>query len=185
MARLITAGITSLDGYINDADGGFDWATPDAEVHAFANELERSIGTAIYGRRMYEVMQFWETAPMGESQAMDDFAEVWRRNDKIVVSATLEKPTTSRTTLKRDLAWLEPFTQEATTDVSIGGPTLAAHAIRAGLVDEFHQFLTPVLVGGGTPFFPSGVRQNLELLDEHRFDSGVVYLRYQKKENHG
>ena len=185
MARLITAGITSLDGYINDADGGFDWAMPDEQVHAFANELERSVGTAIYGRRMYEVMQFWDDVPAGENPIMDEFAQIWGRNNKIVVSTTLEKPTTAKTVLKRDLDWLEQFKAEAERDISIGGPTLAASAVHKGLVDEFHQFLTPVVVGGGTSFFPAGVFQRLELIDEKRFDSGVVYLRYQKKENHG
>lgn len=185
MAKLITAGITSLDGYINDAGGGFDWAMPDRDVHAFANNLEGEIGTAVYGRRMYEVMRFWEDVPLGDDPTSDEFAQTWRANDKIVVSTTLEMTTTAKTTLRRDLDWLEQFTREAERDVSIGGPTLAAHAIRAGLVDEFHQFLTPVIVGGGTRFLPGDTVQPLELIDEHRFESGVIYLRYRKKEHHG
>ena len=185
MARLMTAGITSLDGYINDAAGGFDWAMPDEEVHAFANDLERSIGTAIYGRRMYEIMSFWEDVPAGGNPIMDDFARIWAAKDKIVVSTTLPKPITARTTLKRDLDWLGQFTADADRDISIGGPTLAGHAIAAGLVDEFHQFLVPMIVGGGTRFFPEGAFQQLELVDQKRFDSGIVYLKYEKKENHG
>jgi dihydrofolate reductase len=164
VARLIYSAIASLDGYVADARGGFDWAAPDPEVHAFVNELERPIGTYLYGRRMYEVMRFWETAPTdGEQPACSrDFAQIWQRADKLVFSRTLSAVDTARTRL----------------DISVGGPGLAAHAMRAGLVDEYQLFLTPILVGGGTRALPEDVLIELELVEERRFGSGVVYLRY-------
>ncbi|WP_167043574.1 dihydrofolate reductase family protein [Salinibacterium sp. ZJ454] len=182
MGRLIYAGIVSLDGYINDAAGNFDWAAPDEEVHAFINDLERSAGTYLYGRRMYEVMKFWQTVPQqpDESAVMLDYAEVWRAADKIVFSTSLEAVDTPRTRLERTLDpdAVARLKADEESDLAIGGATLAASAIAAGLVDEFGLFLVPFIVGGGTPFFPDGVRAGLRLEDERRFASGIVYLRY-------
>jgi dihydrofolate reductase len=181
VARLVYSAIASLDGYVTDAGGGFDWAAPDAEVHAFVNDLERPVGTHLYGRRMYETMAVWETLDLEEEPAvMRDFAAIWRAADKVVYSATLPAVETPRTRLERAF---EPdavrgLIAAAEHDVSIGGPTLAAAAFAAGLVDECHLFLHPVSVGGGTPALPPGLRVALELVDERRFASGVVYLRY-------
>ena len=179
MAGLIYSAITSLDGYVADDTGNFDWAAPGEEVHAFVNDLERPIGTYLYGRRLYDVMSYWETSADPEP-VMRDFAELWRAAEKVVYSTTLEEPSTPRTRIEprfepdvvRDLK------ANADRDVSIGGPTLAAHAIRAGLVDEYHQLIVPVIVGGGTHFLPAEVRLDLELAGEHRFESGVVHLHY-------
>jgi dihydrofolate reductase len=182
MARLIYAAIASLDGYVADEDGGFDWAMPDEEVHAFVNDLERPVGTHLYGRRMYEVMAWWETAAADADAppVMRDFAEIWRAADKVVYSRTLEAVSSARTRIERhfDPAALLRMKAQAGRDISIGGPNLAAQALAAGLVDECHLFLTPVLVGGGTRALPDNVRLNLELLDERRFTHGVVYLQY-------
>ena len=182
MARLIYTGITSLDGYTEDADGKFDWAAPDAEVHAYINDLERPIGTYLYGRRMYETMAGWETDPsLGEqSPLMRDFAGIWQSADKIVYSGTLEKPVTARTRIERifDPGAVQRLKDGSDRDITIGGPELAAHAIRAGLVDEYGLFVNPVIVGGGKPFLPGRVRIGLELVAERRFAGGVVHLRY-------
>ena len=181
MARLVYAAITSLDLFVNDAQGEFGWAEPDAEVHAFVNELERPIGTSLYGRRMYEIMQVWETLDTSsESPEMQDYAEQWRAADKIVYSSTLPDVTTSRTRLDRafDPDAVRSLVRDADRDVAIGGPTLAAHAFEAGLVDDVHLFLNPVIVGGGTRALPDGVFLDLELVDEHRFASGVVHLHH-------
>jgi len=181
MAKLIYAAIISLDGYVADARGNFDWAEPDEEVHAFVNDLERPIGTYLYGRRMYEVMTFWETVPTAdEPYVMRDFAQLWKAADKVVFSTTLASVSTGRTRLERrfDPDVVRQLKQTAASDISIGGPNLAAHAIRAGLVDEMHLFLNPVVVGGGTGSLPDGVRVDLELLDERRFANGVVHLHY-------
>ncbi|GAB3565113.1 dihydrofolate reductase family protein [Arthrobacter alkaliphilus] len=181
MAKLIYAGIMSLDGYTADADGKFDWSMPDEEVHAFVNDLERPIGTYLYGRRMYEVMAAWEDMPLsGEPQVMRDYADIWRTADKIVYSTSLDSPSTARTRIERefDAGAIRGLKEAAELDMSIGGTVLAAQAIRAGLVDEFCLFLTPVVVGGGKQFLPDGVGLTLELLDERRFGNGVVYLRY-------
>lgn len=176
---LVYSVIASLDGYTADAEGKFDWAEPDEEVHAFVNELERGVGTYLYGRRMYETMVFWETVPLaGQSQPTRDFAEIWRAADKVVYSTTLTAASSARTRIEPrfDPAAVRALKQRE--DVSVGGPGLAASAIRAGLVDEYHLFVTPVVVGGGTAVFPDGVRAGLDLVDERRFASGVVYLRY-------
>jgi dihydrofolate reductase len=178
---LVYAGITSLDGYTVDADGGFDWAAPDDEVHAFVNDLERGVGTYLYGRRLYETMRAWETVPDDEGpDVARDFARVWRAADKVVYSTTLGEVTTPRTRLERDFdpAAVRSLVDAAHRDVTVGGATLAATALRAGIVDELHQLLHPVVVGGGTPYLPAGVRLDLELLDERRFDSGVVHLHH-------
>ena len=174
--------IASLDGYTADADGKFDWAAPDEEVHAYVNDLERGIGTYLYGRRMYETMVFWETAPLdGEPAVFRDYAEIWRAAEKIVYSGTLQEVSSARTRVEPrfDLDAVRALKEQG--DVSIGGPTLAAHAIKAGLVDEYHLLLTPHIVGGGTPVFPDGVREHLELADERRFAGGVVHLHYRNR----
>ncbi|HXT91688.1 MAG TPA: dihydrofolate reductase family protein [Trebonia sp.] len=176
---LVYSVIASLDGYTADAEGKFDWAEPDEEVHAFVNEHERGIGTYLYGRRMYETMVGWETVPLaGQSQPTRDFAEIWRAADKVVYSTTLTAVSSARTRIEPlfDPEAVRALKQRG--DVSVGGPGLAASAIRAGLVDEYHLFVTPVVVGGGTAVFPDGVRAGLDLVDEHRFASGVVHLRY-------
>lgn len=182
MARLIYSAISSLDGYIEDRDGNFDWAMPDDEVHSFINNLERAVGTYLFGRRMYETMQVWETdlSFTADSPLLRDYAEIWQAADKIVYSKTLQAIPTRKTQLERefDPEAIRQLKASARQDISIGGPGLAAHAFRAGLVDECHLFLTPVIVGGGKPSLPDHVRLELELLEERRFGSGVVYLHY-------
>ena len=181
MARLVYAGITSLDGYTVDAGGSFAWAEPDEEVHGFVNDLERRLGTYLYGRRLYDTMRVWQTVPDDEgSEVARDFARVWREADKVVYSATLSDVSTPRTRLEHDCdpAVVRAPVDAADRDVSVGGATLAASALRANIVDELHQFLHPVVVGGGTPYLPQGVRLDLELLDERRFESGVVHLHH-------
>jgi dihydrofolate reductase len=181
MANLVFSSITSLDLYVNDARGRFEWAAPDAEVHAFVNELERPIGMFLFGRRLYETMQVWETmATTPDEPEVHDYAALWRAADKIVYSATLPGVTTSRTRLERDFdpEAVRALVRDADRNVSIGGPTLAARAFTAGLVDELHLFLTPVLVGGGTRALPDDVFVDLELIDEHRFTNGVVHLHH-------
>jgi dihydrofolate reductase len=179
---LIYSTIASLDLYTADAEGKFDWAEPDEEVFDFVNDMEREIGTYLYGRRMYETMLSWETLPLaGQNRVMTEFAGIWRAADKVVYSTTLRAASTARTRI-------EPrFDPDAVRelkrhgDVSVGGPGLAASAIRAGLVDEYHLLVTPVLVGGGTSVFPDGVRAGLDLVDQRRFASGVAYLRYRSR----
>jgi dihydrofolate reductase len=184
MGKLIYAAITSLDGYVADADGKFDWAEPDEEVHAFVNDLERAVGTHLFGRRMYEVMVAWETMPThDEPSVVRDFAELWRAADKIVYSRTLETIASSRTRLERDFdpEAVRELKATAGRDISVGGPGLAAEAIRAGLVDEYHLFISPVVVGGGKRALPDDVHLRLELLDERRFGNGVVHLQYRTR----
>jgi len=179
MAKLIYTAIMSLDGYIADEDGNFDWAEPDEEVHAFVNDLERPIGTYLYGRRLYDVMVAWETIT-GQQPVIRDYAEIWRAADKVVYSRSLETVSSERTRIERsfDPDAVQKMKTSAKRDLSIGGPTLAAQAIRAGLVDGIHLFLAPIVVGGGTLALPDDVRVKLELLDERRFGNGTVYLRY-------
>jgi dihydrofolate reductase len=179
---LVYSAIASLDLYTADAEGKFDWAEPDEEVFAFVNDLERGVGTYLYGRRMYETMASWETAPLdGQSRAFREFAGIWRAADKVVYSTTLRAASTARTRI-------EPrFDPEAVRelkrhgDVSIGGPGLAASAVRAGLVDEYQLLLVPVVVGGGTSVFPPGTRVGLDLVEQRRFAGGVAYLRYRAR----
>ena len=182
MAKLIYSAIMSLDGYIEDRNGKFDWAEPDAEVHSFINELEGGAGTYLYGRRMYETMMAWEnaTGPEFDSPVMRDFAATWRAADKIVYSTTLQAAPTSRTQIAGHFepGAVSELKSSATSDLLIGGPGLAAHAFKAGLVDECHLFIVPILVGGGKQALPDDVRVHLELLDERRFEGGTVYLRY-------
>ena len=176
---LIYAMIASLDGYVEDESGRFDWAAPDEEVHAFVNELERPIGTYLYGRRMYETMVAWETMD-DEHPVMRDFAELWRAAEKIVYSRSLESASSARTRVEHDFdaGAVRRLKESAQGDIGIGGPELAGQAIAAGLVDECHLIVVPVLVGGGKRAFPDGVRVDLELLEERSFAGGAVYLRY-------
>jgi dihydrofolate reductase len=182
MAKLIYTAIGSLDGYIEDTSGKFDWAAPDDEVHAFANELDRPIGTHLYGRRMYETMVFWETVdPSDDGPAVElEYAALWQAAEKIVYSRTLETAQSARTRIERefDPHEIERIKQSAGTDIGIGGAELAGQAIAAGLVDELQLLVVPVLVGGGKPALPNNIGARLELLDERRFQSGVVFLRY-------
>jgi dihydrofolate reductase len=185
MAKLIYSAIASLDGYVADEDGNFDWAVPDEEVHAFINNLDRSVGTYLYGRRMYETMVGWETDPTlaDRSPLMRDFAEIWQAADKIVYSRTLERVTTARTRIERDFdpEAVRQMKAAAGHDLMVGGPDLAAQAIEAGLVDEWHLFVAPIVVGGGKQFLPNNVRLKLELLDERRFGNGMVHLHYRTR----
>ena len=185
MAKLIYSAITSLDGYVADQDGNFDWAAPDEEVHTFVNDLERPVGTYLYGRRMYEVMVYWETAHTVADQPpfVQDFTEIWQAADKIVYSKTLQTVSSARTRIARgfDPEAVRQMKARAGRDISVGGPDLAAQAIRAGLVDEYHLFVVATVVGGGKQSFPNNVRLQLELLDERRFGSGVVHLHYRTR----
>jgi dihydrofolate reductase len=182
MAKLIYTAITSLDGFIEDAEGRFDWAVPDAEVHAFVNDLERPVGIHLYGRRMYETMAVWQTVgdEPGLPAAEADFADLWRALEKIVYSRTLDAVSTPRTRLERefDPEAVSSMKEAADRDISVGGPGLAQHAFRAGLVDEVHLLVVPVVVGGGKPGLPRDVRVDLELLDERRFGNGVVHMHH-------
>jgi dihydrofolate reductase len=181
MAKLIYSAITSLDGYVADEDGNFDWAEPDEEMHTFVNGLERPVGTYLYGRRMYDVMVAWETMDLSDQPPfIRDYAAIWRAADKIVYSKTLETASSARTRVERDFdpGSIRQMKALSGPDISVGGPDLAAQAIEAGLVDECHLFLTPIVVGGGKRSLPDNVRLKLELLDERRFGNGVVHLHY-------
>jgi dihydrofolate reductase len=182
VAKLIYAMLASLDGYVADATGAFGWAMPDAEVHGFVNEVMRSSGTHLYGRRMYEVMSVWETLrdQPGLSEAEQEFAAIWHDADKVVYSRTLAEVATARTRLERDWvpAAIRQMKDGADRDVTVSGPELASAALAAGLVDEIHLFLFPVSVGSGKPALPKDRRLDLELVDQRRFGSGTVYLRY-------
>ena len=185
MARLIYSAISSLDGYIEDVNGTFDWAAPDEEVHRFINDLERSVGTHLYGRRMYETLQVWETDPTlaAESPLLRDFAEIWQAADKIVYSKTLAAVCTRKTQLERTFnpTVIRQLKESAKQDILIGGPELAAHAFRAGLIDAFYLFLTPIIIGGGKPALPANVQLALKLVEERRFRNGTVFLHYRTK----
>ena len=184
MARLTYLMLASLDGYVADQHGNFDWAEPDEDVHTLVNELERPVGTHLYGRRMYEVVIPWETLPLEDQPAyIRDYAEIWRAADKVVYSSTLETVSSARTRIEPafDPAAVRELKATSERDLAISGPHLAAEAFRAGLIDETHLFLAPIVVGGGTPVFPGGLRAELELVDERRFDSGFVYLHHRTK----
>ena len=182
MAKLIYSAIASLDGYVEDEQGGFEWAAPDEEAHAFVNDLERPIGTYLYGRRMYETMAYWETQGGGpeDSAVSRYFAEIWRAAEKVVYSRTLQEASTARTRIERDFdpEAIRRLKETSQSDLGIGGAELAGEAIAAGLVDELQLLLVPFIVGGGKPALPGGVRARLELIDERRFQGGVVYLHY-------
>jgi len=185
MAKLIYSVIASLDGYVEDEDGNFDWAAPDEELHTFVNELERPIGTYLYGRRMYETMVYWETAHTLADQppSIRDFAGIWQAADKIVYSKTLETTSSARTLVEREFVpdAVRQMKASAVRDISVGGPDIAGQALEAGLVDECHLFVAPIVVGGGKRSLPTNIRVELELLSQRRFDSGVVHLRYRVK----
>lgn len=185
MSKLIYSAITSLDGYVADKDGKFDWAAPDQEVHEFVNDLERQIGTYLYGRRLYEVMLYWETAPTEGAAPLvvREYARIWRAAEKIVFSKTLAKLSSTNTRIERQLDpdAIRKLKADSSRDISVGGPTLAGQAIKAGLVDEIHLFLNPVIVGGGNQALPDDARVRLELLEESRFRNGVVHLRYRTR----
>ena len=182
MARLIYSAITSLDGYIEDDEGKFDWAAPDEEVHAFVNDLERPIGTYLYGRRMYETMVFWETlsTEADEPAVMRDYGGIWRAAEKIVYSRALQTVSSARTRIERefDRDAVRRLKQSSGADIAVGGAELGGQAIAAGLVDECHLFLNAILVGGGKRALPDQVHARLQLLDERRFENGVVHLHY-------
>ena len=182
MAKLIFSGITSLDGYIEDERGNFDWAAPDEEVFNFINELERPIGTYLYGRRMYETMVYWETAQAlaDQSPSEKEFTEIWQAADKIVYSESMNTVTSAKTRIERrfDPNVILEMKSVSERDITVNGPNLAAQALKAGLVDEYQLFLTPVVLGGGKPSLPNDVRLECELLSERRFRSGVVFLQY-------
>jgi dihydrofolate reductase len=185
MAALTYTAIASLDGHVADTDGGFDWAEPDEEVHRYVNELEEGVGTYLYGRRLYEVMAVWEDDGWlaDEPPFVRDFARIWRAADKVVYSTTLASVPTARTRLERTFepAAVRQLVDRADRDVSVGGPGLAATALRAGLVDVCSVFVVPVVVGGGTPWLPAGLRLGLDLVAERRFAGGVVLLRYRTR----
>jgi dihydrofolate reductase len=186
MTQLIYSAITSLDGYIEDSNGKFDWAQPDEEVHTFINDLERTAGTYLFGRRMYETMMVWETDPSlaSDSPITRDFAEIWREADKIVYSKTLKAISTSKTRIEQafDPEAIRRMKVATEHEIIIGGPNLAAQAFRSGLIDECHLFIIPIMVGSGKKSLPDNIHLELELLDEHRFRSGVVFLRYQTRQ---
>ena len=181
MAKLLYSALASLDGYIADKNGNFDWAAPDIEVHQAANDLARGVGTFLLGRRMYEVLAVWDTLDTADEPAViGEFAQIWRSAEKIVYSRSLVQPLPARTRIERgfDAAAVREMKATAERDLSIGGADLAGQAFKAGLIDECHLFLNPVIVGGGTLALPQEFFANLELVDERRFASGVVYLRY-------
>jgi dihydrofolate reductase len=182
VAKLIYSALTSLDLFVADETGNFDWAAPDEEVHTFFNDLDRPVGTHLYGRRMYEVLVAWESDDIvvGQPPYIADFAAIWRGADKIVYSRSLESVSSARTRIERDFDpdAIRAMKAGADRDISIGGPELAARALRAGLVDEIHLVLNPIIIGSGNPALPDDVRVRLELLDERRFGSGAVYVRY-------
>ena len=182
MAKLIYSSLVSLDGYIADEQGSFGWAVPDEEVLVFLNDLEPSVGTYLYGRRMYEMMTGWETDPSAAAQsaASGDFARIWQAADKIVYSTTLSSVSTARTRLERsfDVDAVRALKEAAAQDLNVSGPGLAAHALRVGLVDECNVVIAPVVVGGGKQLFPDHLRVDLELLEQRRFGNGMAYLRY-------
>jgi dihydrofolate reductase len=186
MAALIYSAIASLDGYVEDSQGRFDWAEPDEEVFSAVNDLQRPVGTYLYGRRMYETMLSWEMAPSDENVPAHrrDFIQMWQAAEKLVYSRTLESVASARTRIERsfDPQSIRKLKRTVSRDVTVGGADLAGQAVDAGLVDEFQLFLAPVIVGGGTSWLPKGLRLSLELLEERRFASGSVLLRYRPKE---
>jgi dihydrofolate reductase len=186
MAKLIYSAIASLDGYIEDEDGNFDWAEPDEEAHAFINDLERPVGTYLYGRRMYETMTAWETDPALAARSepiLRDFAQIWQAADKVVYSRSLQRVSTRRTRIERDFdpESVRRLKESAAADLTVGGPTLAIDALKSGLVDECHLLVAPIVVGSGKRSLPDDHRLELELLDERRFASGMVFLQYRVK----
>ncbi len=189
MAKLIYTAIMSLDGCIADEAGNFDWSAPDEDVHAFVNDLERPVGTYLYGRRLYDVMKFWEDPQQSwsASAVTRDFAQLWQAAEKIVYSRTLQRAETKRTRIERTFLpeIIRQMKVTAESDISVGGSELAAQAFAAGLVDECRLFLAPVIVGGGKPGLPRDLRIGLKLEVERRFPNGVVYVQYAVTANAG
>lgn len=185
MAKLIYSAFTSLDGYVADETGNFDWAELGEEVHAFINSRERQNGTYLLGRKMYETMAVWETPDVipHPTAGMLEFVPIWQAAEKIVYSTTLPTVAAAKTRLERkfDADVVRELKARATREVAVGGPALAAHAIRAGVVDEYHLLIAPIIAGSGNPYLPGNVRVKLELLGERRFDNGLVYVRYRAK----
>jgi dihydrofolate reductase len=185
MAKLIYDAGTSLDGYVADETGNFNWAELDEEVYAFINSRERQIGTYLFGRKMYETMAVWETPEVlpNLTPAAREYVAIWQAAEKIVYSTTLQTVSTAKTRLERefDADVVRELKAGATRDIAVGGPTLAAHAIRAGLVDEYDLLIAPIIVGGGNPYLPGKVAVKLELLAERRFANGLVHVRYRAK----
>jgi dihydrofolate reductase len=185
MAKLIYSAFTSLDGYVADETGNFDWAELDEEVFACIHDRERQVGTYLFGRKMYETMVVWETPDVipDPTPGMLEFVPIWQAAEKIVYSTTLQTVSMARTRLERkfDADVIRELKARATRDIAMGGPALAAHAIRAGLVDEYNLLIAPVIAGGGNPYLPAKVRVNLELFDERKFDNGLIYVRYRAK----
>ena len=185
MAKLIYSAIASADGYVEDATGRFDWAAPDEQVHRFVNDLERPVGTYLYGRRMYQTMLYWETAHTvpGQPPSVREFTGIWQAAEKIVFSKTIQSVSSARTRIERDFdpRMVRELKSATGHDMTVGGADLAGQALKAGLVDELQLFLVPVIVGGGKPALPTGVRSDLELLDTQHFASGTVYLRHRLK----
>lgn len=184
IAKLIYSAITSLDGYVADRDGNFEWAEPGEEVHTFINDLQRPVGTYLYGRRMYEVMGAWETLTLDDQPPfIQDFARLWQAADKIVYSTTLKTVSGARTRIERefDPEAVRKMKDSARHDITVGGPGLAAQAVRAGLVDDWHLFVTPIVVGGGKRSLPSDLRLNLELMDERPFRNGMLFVHYRTR----
>jgi len=186
-AKLIYSANTSLDGYVADKDGRFDWSRPDAEVHTFINDIERPIGLYLYGRWMYEVLVAWETMLDSPDQPpyIQDYARIWRAADKVVYSRTLAEISSANTRIAAsfDPEGIRQLKAIADRDISVGGPELAAEAFKAGLVDEIHLFLSPVVIGGGKRALPDRVRLDLELVAERRFGNGVVHLHYRSADS--
>ncbi len=185
MARLVYAVLVSLDGYVADEAGNFDWAAPGEDVHSYINQLERSVGIYLYGRRLYEVMAVWQDMPGIEQEpdVIGEYADIWQSADKIVYSETLSAVTTPKTRLERnfDPQSVRAMVTDQERDVSIGGPTLASHALRAGIVDDVHLFIVPHIVGGGTPCWPAGTRLALDLVEQKEFVDGTVHLHYRAR----
>lgn len=188
MGKLIYSMITSLDGFVADKDGNFDWGMPSEEVHAFINDIMRNVGTSLLGRNMYEVMKIWDSIPTegtggpmdGPSEAMNDYAKIWQAAKKIVYSSSLSEVSTANTTIERvfDPETVKELVAQSDKDIDIGGPHLAAEAIKAGIVDEYHQFIAPVIIGGGNHWLPQDVQTKLKLVDVRKFDNGFVYLHF-------
>jgi dihydrofolate reductase len=180
MGELVYAAIASLDGYVADEHGNWDWSMPSEEVHAYVNDRTRGARTHLYGRRMYEVLVAWETIDTGGDPVLEDFAGIWRAADKIVYSKTLDEVSSAKTRIERDFdrGAVRLLKESGERDLAIGGPELAAQAFGAGLIDECHLFLAPMIVGGGKRALPDAVRLELELLDERRVGDGFVYLHY-------
>jgi dihydrofolate reductase len=179
MVDLVYTANVSVDGYTEDPDGRLDWSEPDQEVFSFIRELERPAGTYLYGRRMYEAMLYWESAIPDEGYVRE-FAEIWRNADKVVYSRTLDSVSSARTRLEQDFdpEAVRRLKASAARRITLGGANLAGQALAGGLVDEVRLLTVPVVLGGGKPWHPTGVRLPLRLLEARRFDSGVVYLRY-------